>query len=170
MGCHDSVSIAVGFYLGQAWKLQVHPSDNRPFPGCLPERLLASPNGERAVDVHRGPGVDKRRLNGGYMNDVTPNEDRGGTAANAVTRVTWSMTGEWQGMDTGNHFTSFDQARAVRVRCQHLPDEPESVWIRGFIQIALQPVRCFSAVQDDLSIRKAGIAFRIDESAAMIAV
>jgi hypothetical protein len=40
----------------------------------------------------------------------------------------------------------------------------------GFIQIALQPVRCLRAVQDDLGVRKAGIAFRIHQSAAMVAV
>ncbi len=46
LGCNESVSIALGFELGQAWKLRVHPSDQNSFLGCLLERLLASLDGE----------------------------------------------------------------------------------------------------------------------------
>jgi hypothetical protein len=51
-----------------------------------------------------------------------------------------------------------------------VPDELEGLSIRDVIQFALQPVRGLCAVQDDLGIRKAGIAFGIGKSAAVIAV
>ena len=73
-------------------------------------------------------------------------------------------------MDARNDLTSFDQARAARVWGQHVPDELKGLSIRHFIQIALQPERCLCAVQDELGVRKAGIAFYIHQSATMIAV
>ena len=73
-------------------------------------------------------------------------------------------------MDARNDLTSFDQARTARVWCQHVPDELKGLSIRDFIQIALQPERCFCAMQDDLGVWKAGFAFCIDKAATMVAV
>ena len=71
----------------------MHPSDEKTFLGCLPERLLACFDGKRGVDIHRRSGIDMRGLNSRDMDDITPNQDRGGATANSVTSVAWSMTG-----------------------------------------------------------------------------
>jgi hypothetical protein len=73
-------------------------------------------------------------------------------------------------MNAWNDFISFDQARAARVWCQHVADELEGLSIRDFIQIALQPERYLCAVQDDLGVWKAGVAFHIDKAVTMVAV
>jgi hypothetical protein len=73
-------------------------------------------------------------------------------------------------MDTGHHFSVFDQPRAACVGCQHVPHELEGLAIRNFVQIALQPKRCLCAVEDELSVRKVGSAFGIGQPAAMIAM
>ncbi len=148
----------------------MHACYERCLLGDLSEGLLASLDCKRRIDIHRSPRIGKRGLNSRNVHDVPPDKNRRPAAADSVTGVAGSMTREWHGIDARRHFAAFDQACAVRIRRQHLPDELESLAIRDFVQIALQPKRCLCAVQDNFCIWKSGIALRIDKSAAMIAM